>query len=219
MRLLFHGRRLYLLVFCSTFWFCAHLEGPTLLTYTALILKSLVTHPSNRTALIEQIIITGVYVVVGLVVAVLVIEKLGGRVVGVWGFVVPAVAVLAMAYLIHTFVAAIILFTIATTFELAGPANVYFVSGSELSPTALRGRALSISNAIVTLGSLLGVLPSPIITKSTSLAGARIVLAVTLVFGGIVAVVRGPETKGRSLDELEADITLIEARSAVVKAT
>ena len=199
---LFRGRGLFLLAFTSIFWFCVNATGSTMLTYTPIVVKGLLGTPTPSISLSVQIVLNALYVIVGIIFALRLVEQVGRRPVGIWGFWIPACCIVGMAFSLQNPWLLAILFAAGSSIMLGGPANVYFTWGAELFPTAVRGRALGISNAVGKFGSIAGVFLFPLI-YARSLFLALLVIAAVLALGGLTAALMAPETKGRSLDELE----------------
>lgn len=200
-RPLVHGEGLRRLVFVSLYWFFGNITGSTILIYTAVIVKDIVT-PSTYTSLEFTAGFNLLYVLFGLVVSLFLIEKWGRRPMGIWPWFLAAILVGILAFVLHDRAAVIVLFAIGTIMMFGAQTLVYFCWGVELFPTNVRGRALGISNAAGKVGSLVGVLLFPGIFAASP-KDAMLILAVLMLIGSLITLKMAPETKGVSLDELE----------------
>ncbi|MCL4351527.1 MAG: sugar porter family MFS transporter [Firmicutes bacterium] len=200
-RPLFRGEGLRRLVFVSLYWFFGNITGSTILIYTPVIVKSIVT-PSTYTSLEFTAGFNLLYVLFGLIVSLFLIEKWGRRPMGIWPWLSAAILIGLLAFVLHNRVAVALLFAVATIFMFGAQTLVYFCWGVELFPTNVRGRALGFSNGVGKIGSLLGVLLFPGIF-ATSPKDAMLIIAGLMLIGSLITLKMAPETKGLSLDDLE----------------
>lgn len=200
-RVLFHGRAAYLLIFVSAFWFIENWYGSSLLLYSPVIIKSIVT-PNPFTALEFTATITLLFVLTGVWASLKAVESYGRRALAFWPSLIMGVALLVLAWLIHIPAVVLPAIAVASMCDYGCIANVYFVWASELFPTAVRGQAVGISNGLGKMGSLLGVLTFPSIFAISPVL-AFVILAGLVFVGAAVVYFMAPETKGQSLDLLE----------------
>ncbi|WP_051790881.1 MFS transporter [Amycolatopsis jejuensis] len=199
--LLRRGRPRTLLLLVSAFWLVSNIVGSAILIYTPTVIKT-VAKGGVFTPLVFATVVNVVVVVVNVATSLWVVDRAGRRPLAIVPSVVVAFALIAVAaasgnpIVIATGFAVV---SIATSGMLAG---VYYAWGSELFATGIRGRSLAITNAIGKLGSVAGVALFPTLFIAAP-AISFAVLAV-VVFAVVAALIRwAPETKGRSLDELE----------------
>lgn len=189
------------LVFASLYWFFGNITGSTILIYTPVIVKDIVT-PKVFTALEFTAGFNLLYVLLGLVTSFWLIEKWGRRPMGIWPWLVSTCCIVALALVLHVPTAVAILFGLGTVLMFSAQTLVYFCWAVELFPTSVRGRALGYSNATGKVGSLLGVLLFPIIFTASPFV-AMLLIAALMLTGTIITMFMAPETKGISLDDLE----------------
>lgn len=202
-RVLRQGRGLYLLIFVSLFWFLENAYGSSFLLYQPVILKQVVVGSALR-ALLYTAVVQLFVVAAAIVASVWLVERLGRRIMAIWPSLIMAVCLVIMAAVIHTPWVVIPAFTIAAMCDYGCIASVYYAWGSELFPTGVRGRALGLSNAAGKFGSLTGVVFFPSLFKISPVVAFG-VLAVVVLVDLVIVYIMAPETKGRSLDDLERE--------------
>jgi PHS family inorganic phosphate transporter-like MFS transporter len=84
-----------------------------------------------------------------------------------------------------------------------GPNATTFVYPSEIFPVRVRTTGHGVAAAMGKLGGFLGVFVFPYLMNWKGLPGAEAAAAITSVLGLIVTVTMLPETKGKSLEEIE----------------
>lgn len=178
----------------------------TVLFYGSIIFKEHVAHQSNTSAVFANVVVGAVNFLMTIV-ALGLIDKLGRRPLLMISTAAMAgcQAALGIAFLMNpppaTLVLAIMLCCVAAFAVGLGPG--FWVLLSEIFPTRIRGRAMSI--ATICLWSACTVLTMTFLSlvKAVSATGAF------LIYSGMCVITFGivwrfvPETKGRSLEEIE----------------
>ncbi|MEM4090723.1 MAG: MFS transporter, partial [Thermoplasmatales archaeon] len=162
----------------------------------------------KETGLIEKVhailgtIVLDVFVVVGFVIAVIIIEKIGRLRLQEIGFFGMAVAtlVLAAAYqysiiIIFTFLAAYLFF------ENAGPNVTTWVIPTEIFPTRLRATAQGSASAISRIGAVLGTFSFPVLVYYYGWNITFLTIAVFMFLGLLSTILLGVEATGLSLED------------------
>jgi MFS transporter, PHS family, inorganic phosphate transporter len=124
------------------------------------------------------------------------------------GFVMMAVAFAAIAFMpdVTKFVVPfIIIYGISYFFTEFGPNSTTFVYPAEIFPVMSRTTGHGIAAAAGKLGGLFGVFLFPILMSWGGLTAAEAAAATVSVLGAIVTVTTLPETKGKSLEELNPE--------------
>ncbi len=202
---LFRGRGFYLLVFYAMMWALSGFGGSIVGIYSTVIVKEISSKPSPTFALSAAAVFYIIDAIAGLVVAFLVLRRVGRRPTVIWSFIIPTVLFCLAGLMLKDHIVAMVMFGVGGAVLLSGTGNMYFVY-TELFPTAVRGRAIGISNAFGKVSSLIGVLIFPSLVKNISLEGGFLVVAATLFCGAVLCLVMAPETKDQSLDVLEARV-------------
>ena len=200
---LFRNRSLLIaLVTMSIFWAIINFIGSAILLYTPTVIKSLVT-PSALTALQFGVVINALVVVANIIASLWVIDRVGRRPLAIVPSVIIAFSLIAVAFGSQNSFVVIAGFAIVTILNSGFVVGAYYTWGSELFPTSVRGRAIGISNAAGKFGSMLSVLQFPIFFAKSPM-WSLLTLAGLVFFNVIMVAIFAPETKGASLDELEA---------------
>lgn len=84
-----------------------------------------------------------------------------------------------------------------------GPGVLNMVYPNEMFPTRLRGTGVGFAGSVSRIGSILGVLVFPVLVEQWGMARATWLFAGVAIIGLVTAWILAPETRGRSMDELE----------------
>jgi MFS family permease len=143
---------------------------------------------------------------VGTVVALLVIDRLGRKplLITATGGMAVSLAALVMAFLLGASGWIVLLPVLAyVAFFAVGLGPGVWVLMSELFPTAVRGRAMSVATVSLWTACTVITLTFLSLVNAVTIAGAFAVYAALSVFT-LIFVWRGvPETEGRTLEEIE----------------
>lgn len=149
----------------------------------------------------------------GYLVAAAMIDRMGRKSIQMIGFVMMAATFAAIALipdvekLVLPF---LIVYGISYFFTEFGPNSTTFVYPAELFPVRARTTGHGIAAAAGKLGGFLGVLLFPILMAWNGLIAAEAAAAIVSVLGAIVTLTMLPETKGKSLEELNPEASLPE---------
>lgn len=154
-----------------------------------------------------NIVITGTINLLASIVAMLLIDRCGRRTLMLYGCAGVGLAhlVSSVAYARHFQGNAILLLTLAAiACYAASLAPVTWVLLTELFPTATRSKGVSLAASCLWVGSFLVTYTFPLINHQFGMSRTFLLYALVC-FGGFFLVSTSvPETKGRSLEELEA---------------
>lgn len=122
----------------------------------------------------------------------------------IWCFVGMVVARVILAlWQEPTLALLVVLLSITILLANLGPGVLNMVYPNEMFPTRLRGTGVGFAGSVSRIGSILGVLVFPVLVGAWGMANATWLFAVVAIIGMLTAVALAPETKGRSLEELE----------------
>jgi len=144
----------------------------------------------------------------GYLVAAAMIDRIGRKSIQMIGFVLMAATFAAIALipdvekLVLPF---LIVYGISYFFTEFGPNSTTFVYPAEIFPVRARTTGHRIAAATGKLGGFLGVLVFPILMAWNGLLAAEAAAAIVSVLGAIVTLTMLPETKGKSLEELNPE--------------
>jgi MFS family permease len=144
----------------------------------------------------------------GYFVAAAMMDRMGRKTIQVLGFAMMALTFAAIALipgiekLVYPF---LIVYGISYFFTEFGPNATTFVYPAELFPVAGRTTGHGIASATGKLGGFIGVFLFPILLSAGGLLAAESMAAAVSVLGILVTVLMLPETKNKSLEELNID--------------
>ncbi len=164
------------------------------------ILKSL-GFKTNLDAIVGTAILDS-FGVLGFILAIMFIDKVGRLKLQVIGFLGMALSLLVLGFIspIGSTVL-LILFAIFQLSENAGPNTTTWVIATELFPTRLRATAQGSSAAISRLGAITGVFFLPIIKDLFGLNVTMIFVSMAAFAGLLITLLIGEETRALSLEE------------------
>jgi putative MFS transporter len=138
---------------------------------------------------------------VGVVAALLVINKTGRRRMVIWGSLLAGLSLLVLG--VAPGAPTLVVATAFTLFALfnGGPQVLTWVYPNELFPTAVRATAVGLITALTRVGSAVGVFLVPLSLEHVGIGGTMIITAALLIFAGLVSVRWAPETTQLNLDE------------------
>lgn len=157
-------------------------------------------------AVLVNIIVTGVVNLVFTLLSMMIVDRFGRRVLLLIGCCGIGVADLLAAYVYHAhlsggFVLALTLCAIA--FYAVSLAPVTWVVISEIFPNRLRSAGVSTAVASLWAASFLLTYSFPLLLNLVSMSGTFLLYGVICLLGGLLVHRFVPETRGKSLEELE----------------
>jgi SP family arabinose:H+ symporter-like MFS transporter len=178
----------------------------TVLFYGSIIFKEHVAHQSDTSAVFANVVVGAVNFLMTIV-ALGLIDKLGRRPLLMISTAAMAAcqAALAFAFLLNpppaTLVLTIMLFCVAAFAVGLGPG--FWVLLSEIFPTRIRGRAMSIATICLWVACTTLTMTFLSLVKAVSATGAFLIYSGMCVVTFAIVWRFVPETKGRSLEEIE----------------
>lgn len=155
-----------------------------------------------------QLAVFAVAAAPGYLVAAAMIDRIGRKSIQMIGFVLMAATFAAIALipdvekLVLPF---LIVYGISYFFTEFGPNSTTFVYPAEIFPVRARTTGHGIAAGTGKLGGFPGVLVFPILMAWNGLLAAEAAAAIVSVLGAIVTLTMLPETKGKSLEELNPE--------------
>jgi SP family sugar porter-like MFS transporter len=153
-----------------------------------------------------NIVITGIVNVAATIAALALVDKVGRRALMLWGSASLAVVYLILGACFHfqvTGLAVLLLVLLAIACYGVSLAPVVWVIISEIFPNRVRGIALSIAVGALWIACFLLTYTFPIMNKALGAAGTFWIYAVICAAGFVFTFKTLPETKGKTLEEIE----------------
>jgi MFS transporter, PHS family, inorganic phosphate transporter len=171
------------------------------------IIKLANPNASELTTILLQLAIVAVFAVPGYIVAILLLDKVGRKSIQLLGFAVMALMFLLIGVIpgVSTTLAPfLILYGVSYFFTEFGPNMTTFIYPAELFPTHVRTTGHGISAGCGKLGAFIGAFLFPdILASHLGLRGAMVISGVVAAAGLLLTGFTLPETRGKSLEELE----------------
>ncbi len=164
--------------------------------------KSLLRHT------LMQLAIFAIAAAPGYLIAAATMDRIGRKTIQIVGFVMMAITFAAIALIPgieHLVVPFLIVYGVSYFFTEFGPNSTTFVYPAEIFPVRSRTTGHGIAAAAGKLGGFFGVFLFPILMAWKGLVAAEAAAAAVCVLGVIVTLAMLPETKGRSLEDLNPE--------------
>ena len=206
-RTLFTGRYRYLVIAGIGVAAFQQFQGANAIFYYIPLIVEKATGSSASSALLWPII-QGVILVIGALVYMVIADKfnrrtlltVGGTVMGL-SFLMPAILNAMMPNMSPMMI--VVFLSIYVAFYSATWAPLTWVLVGEIFPLAIRGRASGLASSFNWIGSFLVGLLFPIMTAAMAQEAVFAIFGIICVLGVVFVRVAVPETRGRSLEEIE----------------
>lgn len=204
---LFTGRYRYLVIAGIGVAAFQQFQGANAIFYYIPLIVEKATGSSASSALLWPII-QGVILVIGALVYMVIADKfnrrtlltVGGTVMGL-SFLMPAILNAMMPNMGPMMI--VVFLSIYVAFYSATWAPLTWVLVGEIFPLAIRGRASGLASSFNWIGSFLVGLLFPIMTAAMAQEAVFAIFGIICVLGVVFVRVAVPETRGRSLEEIE----------------
>ncbi|HEX4179419.1 MAG TPA: MFS transporter [Caulobacteraceae bacterium] len=196
------------LIGASAAWFLMDFAYYGNTVCSPLVLSAIAPKASLITKTLMQLAVFAVAAAPGYLIAAALIDRIGRKSIQVLGFFMMAVTFSAIALipgvekLVLPF---LILYGVSYFFTEFGPNATTFVYPAEIFPVMGRTTGHGIAASAGKLGGFVGVFLFPILMNWRGLVAAEAMAAVVSVLGIVVTLTMLPETKGKSLEELNAE--------------
>jgi MFS family permease len=149
-----------------------------------------------------------IFLVVGIIIAILLVDTWGRIKLQAIGFLGMAIGLMILAFTrsmpadvqIPIIFIGFILFFLSAN---AGPNPTTFLLPAEMFPTHIRATGHGFASAAGKVGAAVGIFFLPVLNASIGLPSTMVIISGACLLGFIMTTVLGHETKGKSLDELE----------------
>jgi putative MFS transporter len=185
--------------FVSMFWVCNVTPYFAIGAFAPIVLERL----GLKEGLTGGLVLNGV-AVLGTVVAVMFIEKVGRRMLAIPPFFISAIALLSVALFSHVSSELILVCFFTFSFVNAISTTLTGVYPGEVFPTEIRGIGVGVATAISRIGAAMGTFLLPVIIDSRGVGTALMIAAGISLVGGVISYALAPETKGKLLGEASA---------------
>ncbi|MGC8630455.1 MAG: MFS transporter [Thermoplasmata archaeon] len=153
-------------------------------------------------ASIEGTALLDIFGIVGFIIAMLLIDRVGRLKLQAFGFLGMAFSLLILAFAFPTTV--FLMFVLFAIFQVsmnAGPNTTTWVIAAELFPTRLRATGQGTSTAFSRMGAITGVFLLPIIMELFGIVPMLLFVSIAAILGLALTVSLGEETKNLSLED------------------
>jgi MFS family permease len=173
-----------------------------------LVLSAIAPKASLISRTLMQLAIFAIAAAPGYLIAAALIDRMGRKSIQMLGFFMMAMTFAAIAFIPgidKLLIPFLILYGISYFFTEFGPNATTFVYPAEIFPVLGRTTGHGIAASAGKLGGFAGVFLFPILMHWRGLLAAEAVAAGVSVLGIVVTLTMLPETKGKSLEELNAE--------------
>jgi len=173
-----------------------------------MVLQAISPNKSLLSHMLMQLAIFAIAAAPGYLLAAATMDRLGRKTIQMVGFVMMGIAFAAIALIPdveHLVLPFLIVYGVSYFFTEFGPNSTTFVYPAEIFPVKARTTGHGIAAAAGKLGGFLGVFLFPVLMAWGGLFAAEAAAAIVSVLGAIVTLAMLPETKGKSLEELNSE--------------
>ncbi|OMH32563.1 MFS transporter [Tersicoccus sp. Bi-70] len=201
-KLVLTGGYLHRVIFISVFWTCTVVTLFSIYAFGPQILALFNLESGDAANLGYGLI--NLFFLVGNVVALLCVDRLGRRPVLIWGFLLSGVGLLFLAIYPHAPLGLIALaFAFYAIFN-GGPSILEWIYPNELFPTKVRATAVGLCTGTSRIGAAIGTFATPLALTHLGLSGTMWIAAGIAIVGAVVSFFMAPETKGQGLEQAAA---------------
>ncbi|MGY5106959.1 MFS transporter, partial [Streptomyces sp. 900105245] len=183
-------------IFVSVFWVCNVTPYFAIGAFAPTVLE----HLGIKDGLTGALAINGL-VVIGSMVSVLLIERVGRRKLAVPPFWISTVALVVVAFFSHTSAALVLVCFLVFSLVNAASTALSGVYPGEVFPTEIRGAGVGFATAVSRVGAAAGTFLLPLSVDSLGTSTTMLIAAAISLIGGIVSHRLAPETKGLTLSQ------------------
>lgn len=190
------------IVFVSIFWTCTVVTLFAIYAFGPQMLTLLHLSKGNASNLGYGLI--NVFFLVGNLVAIALVDRLGRRPILIWGFVISGLGLLFLGIDPTAGLGAIATgFAIYAIFN-GGPSILEWIYPNELFPTEVRATAVGLCTGASRIGAAIGTWATPWALEQLGIGPVMLIAAAIAFIGALVGAAMGPETKGRHLHQTAA---------------
>ncbi|MGF6768051.1 putative MFS transporter [Paraburkholderia sp. GAS199] len=186
-------------IFVSVFWACNVTPYFAIGAFAPVVLQKL----GLKEGLTGGLVLNSV-AVLGTIISVVLIERVGRRKLGIPPFFISALALMSVALFANASPTIILVCFFMFSLVNAISTTLCGVYPGEVFPTEIRGMGVGFATAFSRVGAAAGTFLLPVIIGSFGVGTAMLIAAGISLFGGIVSYALAPETKGKMLSEASA---------------
>jgi PHS family inorganic phosphate transporter-like MFS transporter len=204
-----HGDLAIRLFGASAAWFLMDFAYYGNTVSSPLVLSAITPNKSIEAHTLIQLAVFTVAAAPGYLLAALMMDRIGRKTIQVVGFAMMALTFGAIAVvpdIDRLLIPFLLVYGISYFFTEFGPNSTTFVYPAEIFPVLGRTTGHGIASSAGKLGGFIGVFLFPIFMHKGGLALAEAAAAVVSLLGILVTLTTLPETKGKSLEELNPEI-------------
>lgn len=190
-----YGKRM---AFITIFWTCSIVPLFAVYAFSPAILSAL--NLSEGLAHVGSAAITVLFLV-GCLVAVALVERVGRRPLIIHSFVWSGLALLALGMFPNAAPALILVLFAAYAVLIGGTQILQWVYPNELFPTEIRGTAVGLASSLSRVGAAVGTFLVPLALSGIGIGPTMLLGGLITLFGAVVSFAWAPETRGRTLAE------------------
>jgi putative MFS transporter len=202
LRRLFRRPLVAVLAGMCIYWGFNNLYGSAILLYQPTLIQRIAV-PGTFGPLLFTAGTLLLAVVIGLLVCFVVVERVGRRFIAIAGTSIVVVAGVVIWAGFQSSVLVLVAFVAAIGFINGGTSMAFYAWAPEVFPTELRGRGIGLVNTVGKLGSVVGTFLLPFAFAAFG-RGAFLLIAVLAAVNVAAISVLSIETKGQTLDEVQA---------------
>lgn len=196
------GGYLSRVIFTSIFWTCTIVTLFSIYAFGPQILALFHLQSGNAANIGYGLI--NLFFLIGNVVALLVIDKLGRRPVVIWGFILSGIGLMFLAiYPTAPQGLIAIAFALYAIFN-GGPSILEWIYPNELFPTKIRATAVGLCTGTSRIGAAIGTFATPLALADLGIANTMWIATGVALLGAVASYYMAPETNGKALEEAAA---------------
>ncbi|MDE2343617.1 MAG: MFS transporter [Betaproteobacteria bacterium] len=201
-KLVLTGGYLERVIFISIFWTCTIVTLFSIYAFGPQILALFHLKSGNAANIGYGLI--NLFFLVGNVVALLVVDKLGRRPVLIWGFVLSGFGLMFLAIFPTAPQGLIaIAFAFYAIFN-GGPSILEWIYPNELFPTKIRATAVGLCTGTSRIGAAIGTFATPLALTNLGIANTMWIATAVALLGAAASYYMAPETNNKHLEEAAA---------------
>ncbi|WP_219415597.1 MFS transporter [Pseudonocardia nigra] len=193
-----YGKRM---AFVTLFWTCSIVPLFAVYAFGPAILEAL--DLGENLAHIGSAVITILFLV-GCLVAVLLIDRMGRRPLIIHSFLWSGLALLALGLFPDASSGVIMALFAAYAVLIGGTQILQWVYPNELFPTEIRGSAVGLASSLSRIGAAIGTYLVPLALTGLGIGTTMIIAGVITLLGLVISIAWAPETRGLTLAESTA---------------
>lgn len=194
-------------------WFLMDVAYYGVALFTPIIMASIAFNTQNNfigeaLSAIYKSAFTQIFLIVGVILCVLMVDHIGRIKLQLWGFLGMAIGMFLLAssslFTVHhtELFVAFLGFIVFYLMLNMGPNPTTFLLPAELFPTHLRATGHGFASASGKVGAAVGIFFLPILKANFGLSVTMVIMGIVCLLGFFITSLLGHETKGKSLDEI-----------------